>query len=157
MRNASLAPVSEQVGELESLYGKFDIGLEGRPTPVWENRNLKSLRLPEMLAHAFFPDVYLARVLVNRRVMGSLERVYIDICSTWNKEARSAYGLNKFVKCYCFGDGAGPNLFWYGAAWELSAEVHGEALSDVVKLFTRHGFTHGYTSDKKKLRTFEYW
>jgi hypothetical protein len=153
MRNAELAPVDEHVSEMEALYGRFDLGLEGRPTPVWENRNLKHLRLPEMLQHAFFPGVYLLKVVVNRRMVGPLERVYLDICARWGEGERRAYGLSQFVKCYCFGEGAAPNLFWYGAAWELSPQVNGEALSEAVRLFQKHGFTH----DRKRLRTFEYW
>lgn len=157
MRNASLLEVNEQVLDMARLYGQFDVGLDGRPTPQWEGRNLKRFKCPEMMQHAFFPQVYLAKVLVNRRLLGPLERVYSEIVVRWTPEARVAYGLNQFVKCYCFGDGAGPNLFWYGGAWELSTAVHGDVLSDVVKIFTRHGFTHAYVTDKKRLRTFEYW
>ena|SRR5215469_3843466 len=153
MRNAELAPVSDQVADMQLLYGAFDIGLDGRPTPTWENRNLKGLRLPEMLQHAFFPQVYIAKVTVNRRMMGPLERAYLDICGRWSEAERKAYGLNQFVKCYCFGDGAAPSLFWYGAAWELAPQVNGEALSEAVKIFQKQGFTH----DRKRLRIFEYW
>src|SRR5215472_9630571 len=153
MRNASLAPVSDQVGDMELLYGQFDLGLEGRPTPAWENRNLKRLRLPEMLQSAFFPEVYLLKVVVNRRMMAALERVYLDICTHWSESERKAYGLNQFVKCYCFGDGAVPNLFWYGAAWELSKQVVGEQLTETVKIFQKQGFTY----DRKRLHIFEYW
>jgi hypothetical protein len=153
MRNVDLALAGERITELEALYGKFDIGLEGRPTPTWEARNLKRLRLPEMLQHVFFPNVYLARVTVNRRMMGPIERVYLDICSGWTERERAAYGLNQFVKCYCFGDGNGPSLFWYGAAWELSGQVNGEILTEAIKLFQKQGFSH----DRKRLRTFEYW
>jgi hypothetical protein len=153
MRSADLALVDERITEIEALYGKFDLDLEGCPTLSWENRNLKRLRLPEMLQHAFFPDVYLVKVRVNRRMVGPLERVYLDICIRWNEQERKAYGLNQFVKCYCFGDGAAPSLFWYGAAWELSPQVNGEALTEAVKLFQKQGFTH----DRKRLRSFEYW
>jgi hypothetical protein len=153
MRNASLAVVNEQVGEMELLYDKFDIGLDGRPTQIWENWNIKKVRLPEMLQHAFFPDIYLDKVEVNRRMAGAIERVYLDICAKWSMEERKAYGLNQFVKSYCFGDGSSPNLFWYGAAWELSPQVNGEALTEVVKIFQKQGFTH----DRKRLRIFEYW
>lgn len=157
MRNVSLLGVTEQVAEMEAAYGTFDIGLDGRPTPLWEGRNLKRLRFPVMMEHAFFPGVYLAKVRVNRRVFGPLERIYSEILARWTLEAQRAYGLDQFVKCYCFGDGLVPNLFWYGGAWELSTAVHGDVLSDVIKIFTRHGFTHAYTTDKKKLRTFEFW
>jgi hypothetical protein len=158
MNNASLAPVTEGVAELESLYGTFDIDLCGLPTQGWQNRNLKRFKAPEMLQHAFFPQVYIARVLVNRRMLGPIERVYQEIVTRWPIEARKAYGLNQFVKCYCFGDGSGPNLFWYGAAWELSPLVNGEILGEVATIFRRHGFTHAYGSDKKlRARIFEYW
>ena len=153
MRNASLAQVTDLVKDMELLYGQFDIGLDGQPTETWQNRNLKRLRLPEMLQHAFFPQVYLLKVVVNRRMVAPLERVYLDICNRWTESERKAYGLNQFVKCYCFGDGSAPSLFWYGAAWELSGQVSGEPLTETVKLFQKQGFTH----DRKRLRVFEYW
>jgi len=159
MRNASLiGENTELVSTLQQLYGIFDISdLTGRPTELWENRNLKKWKPPEMLQHAFFPDVYLSRVLVNRRMLGPIERVYDEIVTKWPMEARRLHGLNQFAKCYCFGDGSVPNLHWYGAAWELSPLVASDVLSDVIKVFTRHGFTHAYLGDKKKLRVFEYW
>jgi hypothetical protein len=138
---------------MEALYGKFDLGLDGYPTEPWKNRNLKRLRFPEMLEYQHFSGVYLAKVVVNRRMMGALERVYLAICERFPFEARRAYGLNRFVKCYCFGDGPGPNLFWYGAAWELSPAVGGEILDESAEIFRSFGFKH----DRKKLRVFEYW
>lgn len=157
MRFAKLAPVSDAVPEMEQLYGRFDIGLDGLPNTLWQSRNLKAWKPPEMFQMAFFPDVYLARIRVNRRIFGPLAQAYEEISARWTIEARRGHGLNQFVKCFCFGDGPGPSLFWYGAAWELSPQVGGEVLTDVVKIFTRHGFTHGYTGDKRKLRVLEYW
>lgn len=142
---------------MELLYDKFDLGLDGFPTPWWQARNLLKWKSPFPLEHAFFPDSYLQRVWVNRRMAGPLWQAYAEIAARWTREARAAYGLNQFVKCYCFGEGSKPNLHWYGAAWELSSQVGGEILAEVVKVFTRHGFTHAHTSDKHKLRTFELW
>jgi hypothetical protein len=153
MRNAELVQANDYIVQLEAVYGRFDIGLDGLPTEQWENRNLKRLRLPEMLEHQFFSGVNLLRVQVNRRMMGALERVYLEIGKRWSLEARRAHGLNRFVKCYCFGDSSGPNLFWYGAAWELSPLVNGEVLDSVIDLFKQHGFKH----DRKRLRVLEYW
>jgi hypothetical protein len=157
MKAVSLAPVSDGIAAMELVYDKFDIGLDGRPTLLWEARNLKKWKPPEMLQHAFFPDVYLARVLVNHRMMGSLSRVYHEIGVRWTAEARKAEGLNQFVKCYCFGEGFRPNLFWYGAAWRLSEQVSGEVLVEVTKVFSRYGFTCCGIADKRRLRDFEFW
>lgn len=160
MRFVKLASVSDTVVEMEQLYGRFDIGLDGLPNTLWQSRNLKLWKPPEMFQMTFFPDVYLARIRVNRRIFGPLAETYEEIAVRWTTEARRGHGLNQFVKCYCFGDGTQPNLHWYGAAWELSPQVGGEVLSEVVKIFTRHGFTHGYVSEKRnlsKLRTLEYW
>jgi hypothetical protein len=157
MKAASMALVSPEIAEIELVYDKFDIGLDGRPTPFWESRNLKKWKPPEMMQHAFFPDVYLARVLVNHRMLVPLGRVYAEIVMRWTRESRDGHGLNQFVKCYAFGDGEKPNLFWYGAAWRLSQQVGGEVLSEVIKVFTRHGFTYCGTNDKRRLRDFEFW
>lgn len=157
MRFAKLAPATGLIQQMEALYGTFDIGLDGTPNVLWQARNLKAWKLPDMLQLAFFPEVWIARVRVNRRIAGPLERVYLEIVQRWTPEARQAHGLNQFVKCYCFGDGAGPNLFWWGAAWELSAQLGGEPLAEVIKIFTRNGFTHAYTADKRKVRVLEYW
>jgi len=150
MRNVDLRSSSP---EMEAVYGKFDLTLEGVPTEQWENRNLKKLRLPEMLQHLFFPQVYLVKVWVNRRMMGAIERVYIELSTRWDAKARADYGLNQFVKCYAFGDGDRPSLFWYGGAWELSPAVSGEVLEEAIGIFKKYGFKH----DRKRLRVFEYW
>jgi len=157
MRFVQLAPVNDTVPEMQKLYGEFDIGLDGRPTMLWEARNLKKWRSPAMLQMAFFPDCYAAKVWVNRRIFGPLAQAYEEICARWTTEARAAYGLNQFCKCYSFGDGDAPSLFWYGAAWRLSQQVGGEALAEVVKVFTRHGFTHCGSMDKRRVRDFEFW
>src|SRR6267378_1790512 len=155
MRFAQMAPVTERVGEMQAAYGAFDISLDGVPTPVWLARNLQKWRSPEMFQLAFFPDVYVKKVLVNRRIFGPLDLTYEEITARWTTEARAAYGLNQFVKCYSFGDGEAPSLFWYGAAWRLSPQVGGEVLSEVCKIFTRHGFTHCGVTDKRRVRDFE--
>ena len=157
MRFASLAPVGSEIEEMETLYGKFDLGLDGQPTLLWQGRNLRKWRMPEMMQLAFFPDMYVAKVLVNRRVFGPLEQVYGEIMARWTREAREAHGLNQFVKCYCFGDGDRPNLFWYGAAWRLSPQVSGETLGEVIKVFTRNGFTYRGDTERRRLRDFELW
>lgn len=153
MRFARLEPVTDVVINMQAVYGPFDLGLDGRPSRLWEGRNIKKFRPPEMMQHAFFPDVYLARIAVNRRILGALERVYQEIGACWTREARAAHGLNQYVKCYCFGEGSAPNLFWYGGAWELSVQVVGETLSKADEIFARHGFKR----NPKRLRTFEYW
>jgi hypothetical protein len=157
LRFASLAPVNDTISGMELLYDKFDIGLDGRPSVAWERRNLKLHRLDEPLKHAFFPDVFVYKTWVNRRMTAALGQVMREINMRWTAEARSAYGLDQFVKCYCFGDGESPNLHWYAAAWTLSPQVSGEALTEAVKVFTRHGFTYCGAADKKRIRTFEYW
>jgi hypothetical protein len=157
MRFVSLAPVGPEIAEMEALYGRFDIGLDGLPTPSWVARNLKKFKPGQMFQHAFMPDVWVNGVLVNRLIVGALHQVYAEIGARWTLEARTAYGLTQYVKCYCFGDGDKPNLFWYGAAWRLRQQVGGEALSEVIKVFTRHGFTYCGSTDKKRLRDFEMW
>ena len=158
MRFVKMAPVNDQVAEMEQLYGTFDIGLDGLPNAVWEGRNIKKWKPPgEMFQHAYLPEMYLNRIRVNRRIFGPLSHVYEEICVRWTQEARRANGLTQFVKCYCFGDVTGPNLFWYGGAWELSPQLGGEMLGEVIKVFTRHGFTHAFTTDKRKVRILEYW
>lgn len=156
MRLANLIPIPE-TQEMESLYGKFDLQLDGKPTPLWERRNLKLHRLDEPLRHAFFPDVWVHKILVNRRVTAALGQVMREINVRWTREAREAYGLNQFLKCYCFGDGDRPNLFWYAGAWQLSQQVGGEVLLEVAKVFSRHGFTYCGASDKRRIREFEFW
>jgi hypothetical protein len=157
MRNIELAPVTEHVAEIKTLYGLFSLAPDGRPREVWENRNLRNLRLEAPLRSPWFPEFWFNRIKVNRRMNEAIARVLHEINVRWTPEARAAHGLDQFVKCYCFGDGEAPSLFWYGAAWRLSDQVGGEVLADAVKIFTKHGFTHAYTYDKKRLRDFEYW
>jgi hypothetical protein len=157
MRFVAMAEVSESVGEMERLYGRFDLGLDGRPTPAWEARNLKMWRLPEMFELEFFPGVYITKVLINRKLFAHLPLVYEQIMARWNTEARKAHGLSRFSKCYAFGSGDLPTLFWYGGSWRLSQQVGGEVLGEVVKIFCAHGFTWCGATDKRRIRDFEMW
>jgi hypothetical protein len=152
MRAARLLKTKDGIGqEIESIYGFVDLDLGGKPTVLWERRNLRVHRLDEPLQHAFYPDVWVHKILVSRRMSSPLGLVMHEINTRWTPEVRKTNGLNQFVKCYCFGDGEGPNLFWYGAAWELSPKVEGGALTDATKIFSRHGFSC------PKPRVFEYW
>jgi hypothetical protein len=153
MRNAAIAPVSDAVKEAETLYGRFDLSFEGLPRPAWIARNLMWYRFHGPMRHAFFPEIFIYKTLINRRMRGAIDAVFADFHQRWTKEAAQAHGIDQFVKCYCFGDGQAPNLFWYGAAWEISPQVVGAELDEVILAFKRAGFTH----DRKKLRTFEYW
>jgi hypothetical protein len=157
MRAVQLAKATDQIVEMESLYGPFDLDFDGLPTPGWVSRNLRRLRLPEGLRLAFFPDAWVRRVYVNRRVSDALEKALMEICARFTPQFRSINGLDQFVKCYCFGEGTSPNLFWYGGAWRLSEQVGGPALEDARQIFVRHGFTHAWTTDKNRLRDFEFW
>ena len=157
MRQVELNPKIEHLSEINVLYGLFDLDINtGRPTDAWEARNLHLLRLPFPLQNAYFPNFWHKRTLVNRRAAEALLRVLNEIAETWTPEALSAHGLNQFVRCYTFG-GSEPNLFWYGAGWQLSPQVGGEPLAEAVKIFQRHGWTYCGLSDKKRIREFEFW
>jgi hypothetical protein len=157
MRQVELNPKVEHLEEMTRLYGMFDLDIgTGRPTTQWEHRNLFSLRLPFELQSAFFPGFWLKRVQINRRAAEVLAKAFAEIAETFSPESRDAHGLNQFVRCYAFG-GTEPSLFWYGAAWELSPQVSGEALSKAVQIFQRHGWTYCGIKDKHRLRQFEYW
>ena len=158
MRHIELNPKVEHLAEMTQLYGVFDLDINtARPTPQWEKRNLHSLRLPFPLQSAYFPNFWLKRVLVNRRAAEALSRTFAEIIETFSPEAREAHGLNQFVRCYAFGGGKEPNLFWYGAGWELSSQVGGEALSKAVQIFQKHGWTYCWIKDKHRIRELEYW
>lgn len=157
MRNVALAPVTDRVKEIQSLYGQFALGPDGRPPETWERRNLKSLRLERPLKSPWFPEFSYLRILVNRRMQDSIAGVLHELNTRYEPEFQAAHGLDQFVKCYCFGDGTHPTLFWYGAAWRLSEQVSGETLSEVGKVFTKYGFTSVGLGDKRRLRDFEYW
>jgi hypothetical protein len=83
----------------------------------------------------------------------ALSTAFRELGLRWTREAKEAHGINQFAKCYCFGDGAKPNLHWYGAAWELSPALGGGELDDTIAIFIKAGFTY----DRKRLRTLEYW
>jgi hypothetical protein len=157
MRQVELNPKVEHLDEINQLYGLFDLDINtGRPTSQWEHRNLFFLRLPFELQSAYFPNFWLKRVQVNRRAAEALNRVFAEIAETYTPEARDAYGLNQFIRCYAFG-GKEPSLFWYGAGWELSPQVNGETLSDVIKIFQKYGWTYCWIRDKRRIRELEYW
>jgi hypothetical protein len=157
MRQIELNPKVDHLAEINQLYGLFDLDINtGRPTEQWERRNLFSLRLPFGLQSAWFPGFWLKRVQVNKRASEALAKVLAQMVEVWTPEALNAHGLNQFVRCYAFGSKE-PNLFWYGAGWELSPMVGGEPLAEAVKVFQRHGWTYCGLNDKKRIREFEFW
>lgn len=157
MRAVRLNPKVEHFEDMNVLYGLFDLDVNtGRPTPQWEGRNLHSLRLPVGLQSAYFPEFWLKRVQVNRRAADALLKVLREIAQTYTPEAREAHGLDQFIRCYSFG-GKEPNLFWYGAAWELSPQVGGDVLASAIKVFGRHGWTYCGLNNRARIREFEFW
>jgi hypothetical protein len=157
MRQVELNPKVEHLAEMTQLYGLFDLDINtGRPTPQWVARNLHSLRLPFPLQSVYFPGFWLKRVQVNRRAAEALLRVLQEMETIWTPEAREAYGLDQFVRCYAFG-GKQPDLFWFASGWELSPQVGGEVLSEVIKIFQKHGWTYCWIKDKHRIRELEYW
>jgi hypothetical protein len=109
---------------------------------------------PKACAWRFFPMFGFGESM---SIGDALERVLLEMCAHFTPQFRSINGLDQFVKCYCFGEGTGPNLFWYGGAWRLSEQVGGPALEDARKIFVRHGFTHAWATDKNRLRDFEFY
>ena len=157
MRQVELIPEVDHLDQMNKLYGLFDLDINtGRPTLHWEGRNLKSLRLPFPLQSVYFPGFWLKRLLVNRRAVEALSKVLTQMAQDFTPEAIDAYALNRFVRCYDFG-GSEPDLFWYGAGWELSPQVGGESLSEVIKIFQRHGWTYCGLTNKRRIRDFEFW
>ena len=143
----------ELAGRLQLCYGVFSLGPDGRPLNTWEARNIRKVSLAVPMQTEAFPGIVLRWVLVNRRMLPAIQGVYGDIASRWGRDMQISTALANFVKCYCFGDGETPNLFWYGAAWQLSSKVHKEILRDVTKIFIKHGFSLQDGHD----RIFEYW
>jgi hypothetical protein len=157
MRHIEFSQKVENLESITKLYGPFDLDImTGRPTEQWERRNLRKLRLPFGLRHVHFPEFWLRRVLINKRASEALTGVLDQMAAQWTIEALSAHGLDQYVRCYAFGGGE-PNLFWYGAAWELSPAVGGEILGEVIRIFSRHGWTYCGLNDKRRLRQFEFW
>lgn len=157
MKNIQLISRIERLTEMTSIYGQFDLDINtGRPTTQWERRNLHSFRLPFPVKACWFEDFWMRRVQVNRRASEALNRVFQDLILTYEPEYMKAHGLDQFVRCYAFG-ASEPSLFWYGAGWELSPQVNGETLVEVVKIFVRNGWTYCGATDKKRSREFEYW
>jgi hypothetical protein len=153
MRFATLEPISPRIKQAEAVYGKFDLGPDAMPNEWWLNRNTIWLQLREPMQSVWFADEWVRKVRMNRRMTVPFAKAEREIYERWTRPERHAHGLDQYVKCYCFLDGPGPNLHWWGAAWEVSPRVVGEVLTEVVAIFTRHGFKH----DRTRLRTFEFW
>lgn len=131
----------ELAKKIEVLYGPLSIGPDGQPLEAWESRNIRKVRLGIQFRHSAFPDYWLKFIGVNRRMVRAITSVYSEAAARWTVEYQRAHGLNVFQKCYCFGDGEEPSLFWYGAAWQLPLVLKGEPLRELQKIFVRHGFT----------------
>jgi len=157
MSQTKLAPVSKDTEELVSLYGEIDMGPDGFPRAQWVGRTLVPLRLNPRLQYYLFPEVYLTRILVNRRMAPALAHVLEGIQRQWTYPETVENGLNQFVKCYSFGDGRAPQPCWWGASYWLSPKVQEDTIASVMKLFTKAGFTWGGTFTRKDERRFDYY
>jgi hypothetical protein len=154
MRVEGLDLIKPEIAQrIEDLYGALSIGPDGQPLDTWEHRNIRKIRLGIALRHSAFPNCCLRFVPVNRRMAPALINVYSEAAVRWTVEFQEAHGLTFFQKCYCFGDGDAPNLFWYGAAWQLPMALKGETLREMVKIFVRNGFTPRDDNE----RILEYW
>lgn len=157
MRAVELNPKVENLAEMTRLYGPFDLDVNSaRPTPQWEGRNLHRLRLPFPMHSVHFPGFWVRRIPVNHRAADALHNVLSEFAATYTVEALAKNGLDRFVRCYCFGD-SNPSLFWYGAAWELSPIVQTEVLTDAIRVFGRHGWTYCGLDNRSRKLEFEYW
>ena len=157
MRAVKLNGKVDHLDQMNELYGPFDLDQNtGRPTPAWEGRNLHTLRLPFALNSAYFPEFWVRRIKVNHRAANALHNVLSELAATHTIEALHKTGLDRYVRCYCFGDSS-PSLFWYGAAWELSPQVSGEELVTAIKIFGRHGWTYCGLENRSRTREFEFW
>ena len=157
MRAVKLNAKVDHLDQMNELYGPFDLDVNtGRPTPQWEGRNLHNLRLPFPLHSQFFPDFWVRRIKVNHRASDALHNVLAELRTSYTIEALAKNGLDRYVRCYCFGDST-PTLFWYGAAWELSPMVTGDTLTDTIKIFGRHGWTYCGLENRARSREFEYY
>ena len=154
MRVEGLELVKPEVArKIEELYGPLAVGPDGQILDTWVHRNIRKIRLGVALRHSAFPNCYLRVVPVNRRMVPAITKVYAEIAARWTTEVLEKNGISTFQKSFCFGDGDAPNLFWYGAAWQLPLALKGEILREIVKIFVRHGFTPKEDNE----RILEYW
>ena len=156
MHAVTLTPTSEPIQTLEKIYTKFDLGPSGYPTPQWEGRNLKEIILKFRLRWFWAQDMYITRLKVNRRMMGALSLVLDEINEKWDPKEKEREALDQYVRTYAFGCDSKPNPFWWGAAYRLSPRVTGVALEEVLKIFTRHGFTWAGATEKSLIRDLYY-
>jgi hypothetical protein len=156
MHAINFSPTDSDIEALERLYTKFDISATGYPMPQWEGRNINDMVLERPLRWAFAPEVWLSRLRVNRRMAAPMRLVFSDMWQKWDPQSAETEGLDQYVRCYAFGCDDRPNPFWWGAGYRLSRRVTGVALEEVIKIFTRHGFTWAGATDKRAPRDFYY-
>jgi hypothetical protein len=154
MRVEGLELVKPEIAKrIEELYGPLSIGPDGQILDTWIHRNIRKVRLGVSFRHSAFLHCHLRFVPVNRRMVRAITSVYQEVAIRWTLEAQEKSGITIFQKCFCFGDGDAPNLFWYAAAWQLPMVLKGEILREMVKIFVRHGFTPRDDNE----RVLEYW
>jgi hypothetical protein len=157
MRLVELTSETDKLAKMIALYGHFDLDMiTGRPNEIWERRSLFNLRLPFSMRSIWFPEFWYRRIRVNRRCSDALLKVLLELQENFSLEEIKDTGLDEFVRCYDFGCGK-PSLFWYGAGWELSPKVTGDALAQAIKCFVRHGWHYEGVDDKRRIREFEFW
>jgi hypothetical protein len=156
MDNVVFSPTNDSITSLEKLYTYFDLTAAGFPTVQWEGRQLRDYSLKRRLRWFYAPEVYLSKIRVNRRMADPLAKILDEINERWDPKQAEKENLDVFTRCYCFGCESGPNPFWWAAGWRLSPLVTGIALEEVIKIFTRHGFTWAGATDKKLVRDLYY-
>lgn len=109
-----------QIDQLQSFYGKLQLGPDGRPTQGWETSFLNQISTPYRLKLAWNQTITINKLTCHREVTPSLHRILGEILTYFETpEAVSEAKYDVFAGCYEFRSACASHklsMHAYGAA-----------------------------------------
>ncbi len=144
--------------DIESFFGKIQLGVDGRPTAKWEARNLTTVDVPFHLKLSWDEKITIRKFTCNRVVRPVLANIFEAIWELYGKDAKAIdeARMNRFGGCYNFRrmrGGSALSTHSWGIAVDIDPEKNplgkpynanaGMIPMDVVEIFERHGAEWG--------------
>ncbi len=146
--------------DIESHFGRIQLGSDGRPTPRWEASNLVAASLPVgyHLKLSWDEKVTIRKFTCHRAVRPIFETIFEEIWLLYGKDARAIdeARMNRFGGCYNFRrkrGGSQLSTHSWGIAVDLDPEKNplgkpynanaGMMPMEVVNIFERYGAEWG--------------
>jgi len=155
---------NDNQSDLEIFFGKHSLGTTGKPTVKWEVEHITTITLPYRMALSWDLSKIITRIRCNKKVAGSLERIFERILAHYGSEKEVQKNrMHLFGGSYEYRRVAGSgrlSTHAWGAAIDLDPERNllgkpwngseGMMPSKVIAIFEAEGWKWGGRFQNRK-------